>query len=90
MRDLGAGVDTGIGATGADHVDRVCGDEGQRRFDRTLHRPSFAQALPSAEVGAVVLDAEGVAHGSGSGTAVVLRGVGIVAGPCRQVPIRDA
>ncbi len=56
--DLAARVHAGVRASGAGHLDRVIGDERQRRFDIALHAAAVRQSLPAEEIRAVVFDAK--------------------------------
>ncbi|MND07934.1 hypothetical protein D3C83_302440 [compost metagenome] len=52
-----------VGATGGDRLQRRIGNERQRRFERRLHRRTVAKTLPTEQAGAIVFDADCVAHG---------------------------
>ncbi len=56
MRDLGEGVDAGVGAAGPVDGDRLTGDLEERGFDAGLDAVGVALALPAREGGAVVGD----------------------------------
>ena len=69
MHDLAGRMDAGIGAAGADHFDRMAGDERQGPlecgldglFSLPLGFAMFAQSLPAGEFAAVVFDAQRMA-----------------------------
>ena len=59
VHHLTAAMYTGVGATGADHFDRVIGDLSQGLLQDLLHRWRLRLDLPAVVVGAVVFDAQG-------------------------------
>jgi len=62
VHHLAGGVNPGIGAAGAGHLDGFVGNASQRRLDRGLDADTVLLALPAHVGRAVVFDAECDAH----------------------------
>ncbi len=66
MHNLPGRVDTGVGATRADHLHAMVGHNRQRFLDFILNRARAMRLhLPAAKAAAVVFDAEGDSLGAG-------------------------